>query len=211
MAIIVYGIPYSTRTQRVLFVLEKLGLPYQLEKIDLALGEQSSPEFIASHHPFGKVPAIEHDGVRLFESRAIARYLVAKKPGALTLPTDAVALGTFEEAASVDYSYFEPAVSKLAWEKIFKKRFTGQEPDPQVIAQLERDLKQVLDYYEKILAERKWLSGEDLSLIDVFTIPWFHFLNTGLGYGNEIESRQHLKSWWNKASQDPAWKKVLSL
>ncbi|KAH7357521.1 glutathione S-transferase [Pyrenochaeta sp. MPI-SDFR-AT-0127] len=209
MTITVYGATYSTRTQRVLLVLEKLGLVFEIKDIDLAKGEHRSHDFIAAHHPFGKVPAIEDDGVKIFESRAIARYLVNKYPGPLSLPRDSATLADFEVAASVDYAYFEPAVSKLGWEKLFKKFITGQEADTGVVSQLEGELRDVLDYYENVLAQRTWLAGQEFSLVDVFHIPWFNFLYTKLGYEEEIQSRPRLAAWWAKASQDSAWKKIL--
>ncbi|KAF2647733.1 glutathione S-transferase [Lophiostoma macrostomum CBS 122681] len=208
MAITVFGASYSTRTQRVLFVLEKLGLAYELQNVNMQKGEHRSPGFVASHHPFGKLPAIQDDGIKLFESRAIARYLVAKQPGPLSVPTDLAAIGQFEEAASVEYSYFDPAVSKLGWEKIFKKMVTGQDADASVVAQLEWELRQVLDYHETILAEREWLAGSNFSLIEVFNAPWFNFLAERLGYSKEIESRPHVQAWWERVRQDAAWKKI---
>ncbi|KAL6704160.1 hypothetical protein ACN47E_008720 [Coniothyrium glycines] len=208
MTVIIFGARYATRTQRVLLILEILGIPYELKNIDMQKGEHCSPDFIASHHPFGKLPALEDGNVKLFESRAISRYLVSKYPGSLSLPTDSAALGLFEEAASVEYSYFEPAASKLGFEKIFKKMFTGQEADANVVQQLEIDLRKVLDYYETILADRKWLAGQEFSLIDVFNVPWFSFLVGRLGYENDITSRPHVKAWWEAASANPAWKKV---
>ncbi|KAJ4319012.1 hypothetical protein N0V94_004149 [Neodidymelliopsis sp. IMI 364377] len=200
MATTVFGASYSTRTQRVLFLLEKLNLPYELQNINMQKNEHGSADFIASHHPFGKLPALQNDEIKLFESRAIARYLVSKHSGPLSLPTDSATLGQFEEAASVEYSYFDPAVNKLGWEKIFKKMVTGQDADASVVAHLEIELRQVLDYYENVLAER--------DLIEVFNAPWFNFLVERLGYEHEIESRPHVKAWWAKVSNDAAWKKV---
>ena len=72
------------RAFRVRWALEEAGLPYDVRTV--ALGpEQRSPEHLA-RQPFGQAPAIEEDGVVLFESGAIALY-VARKSEAL-LPTD---------------------------------------------------------------------------------------------------------------------------
>lgn len=64
----------------------------------------------------------QDDGVEIFESRAIARYLAVKHKSHLAPPSDGPeALAYFEQAASVEYAYFEPAVSALGFELIFKK------------------------------------------------------------------------------------------
>ncbi|KAH7125687.1 glutathione S-transferase, partial [Dendryphion nanum] len=205
MPITVYGARQTTRTQRVLFVLEKLEIPYELKHIDLPKHEHRKPEYIAKHHPLARVPAIEDNGTKLFESRAICRYLAAKYPGSLSIPSDPVEIGLFEQAASVEYAYFEPAASRLGWEKIFKKIAIGKEADPAAVAQAERDLGQVLNYYEKLLAERPWLGGDKFGLIDAFNIPYFHFLVHDIPYAKDIESRPHVAAYWEKLSQDPAW------
>lgn len=60
------------------------------------------------------------DGCTLFEARAICRFLAHKyqiNPAALSLPTDTQQLGAFEQAASVEYAYFEPSVAALISEK----------------------------------------------------------------------------------------------
>lgn len=81
-------------------------------------------KFVKDFHPFGRLPVVDDEGVRLFESRAICSYLVAKyapTESPFRHPADAASLGVFEQMASVEYSYFDTAMSKLAYEKIFKK------------------------------------------------------------------------------------------
>ncbi|KAH7072040.1 glutathione S-transferase [Paraphoma chrysanthemicola] len=209
MAIIVYGASYSTRTQGVLLVLRKLCIEYVLQHVDMQKGEHCSPEFKASHQPFGKLPAIDDAGFQLFESRAIARYLVAKRPGPLSLPSDPVSLGNFEQEASVEHVYFETAVSNLGFEKIFKKMSTGQDADEATVVRLEGELIKVLDYYEGVLRKQKWLAGSELSLVDVFVIPWLNFLVSRLDYQALVDARPNILAWWRTASQDKDWKKVI--
>lgn len=80
------------------------------------------PDYVKNHHPFAKVPAFQDADINLFESRAICRYLANKHRSELGPPAgDIKALALFEQAASVEASYFEPAVEKLAFELIFKK------------------------------------------------------------------------------------------
>lgn len=80
------------------------------------------PEYVKDHHPFAKVPVFQDSGLEIFESRAISRYLAVKNDSPL-IPhyDDAKALAAFEQLASVEYAYFEPAVSTLAFELVFKR------------------------------------------------------------------------------------------
>ena len=75
------------------------------------------------------------------------------------MPTDSASLGRFEEAASVEYSYFNPVVGRLGWEKVFKKVITGEDADASAVSGAEQSLRKALDYYENILETRDWLAG----------------------------------------------------
>ena len=79
-AIKLYGMAMSTCTRRVRCVLEEMGLPYEIVLIDLGKGEQKQPTHLLIQ-PFGQVPVLEDtDGTKIFESRAIMRYLLKKYP-----------------------------------------------------------------------------------------------------------------------------------
>ena len=122
MVLKLYGNPHSTCTQRVLTVLHELSIPHELVVIDFAKGEHKAPAFLAVQ-PFGQVPYIDDDGFKLFESRAIARYLALKYGGIGKIvpdPSDVQKTALFEQAASIELSNFEPYVLGLAYENIYK-------------------------------------------------------------------------------------------
>ena len=81
------GSPFSWRVQ---LVLEEKGLPYEPVLLSFAKGEHKSPEHVA-RSPHGKVPALEDDGLRLYESSAIVEYLEERYPRPPTLPADPAA------------------------------------------------------------------------------------------------------------------------
>ena len=63
-----------TRSQGVLILLEELGAPYELRVLNMKIGEQSQPDYLAIN-PLGKVPAIRHRGELVTEQVAIYIYL----------------------------------------------------------------------------------------------------------------------------------------
>jgi glutathione S-transferase len=69
----------KTRSTRFIFLLEELGVPYQLQRVTTRTREGGSVD-PANPHPHGKVPVIVDDGQRVFESPAIALYLTDKFP-----------------------------------------------------------------------------------------------------------------------------------
>lgn len=71
-----------SRSSRFLWLLEELGVPYQVAKVGIRRGDGSGGADPNNPHPIGKVPALEHDGVMIFESIAIALYLTDAFPAA---------------------------------------------------------------------------------------------------------------------------------
>lgn len=75
------------------------------------------------------------------------------------MPTEPRALAKFEQAASVEYSQFEPTASGLAYEKLFKVHY-GKEANEAVVTELSARLEVKLDGYEAILGKQKYLAGD---------------------------------------------------
>ncbi|CAF0989253.1 unnamed protein product [Rotaria sordida] len=201
MPIKVYGTPTSTCTQRVLTTLIEKGLPYELIKVNLAAGEQKTQEYLDEKQPFGVVPVlIDEDGFKIYESRAICRYLELKYKGKGTelMPTnDVKALGLFEQAASIEMSYYDPM------------KGLG-DPDEAKIALYREQLNAKLDVYEKILSKQPYLAGQDFTLADLFHLSYGNRL-VKLNEGHFFESRPHVKDWWNRITSRPSWQQVLAL
>ena len=101
----------------------------------------------------------QDDGFELFESRAIGRYIATLGSGTQLIPTEPKAHAKYEQAASIEYSQFDPIVSGIAREKVFKPRF-GQTPDEKRVEELVAQLEGKLDGYEAILGKQKYLAGD---------------------------------------------------
>jgi len=124
MAITIHGSAASTCTQRVLATCLELEIPYTLCIPDFAAKENKSAAFLKIQ-PWGKVPVLEDDGVFIFESRAICKYLVGKyavekRSNLMPDLKDLKAYGLFEQGCSIELCYFNSPVEGLAYEKIFK-------------------------------------------------------------------------------------------
>ncbi|KAJ5547313.1 glutathione S-transferase [Penicillium frequentans] len=203
----VYGSIFSTCTQRVLVTLEEAGAAYQLIDVSMQAGQHKDPTYVAEKHPFAKVPTYEDESVKLFESRAICRYLANRYSQKVDLLGSELGLALMEQAASVEYSYFDPPFKGLAYEKIFKRMMGHGEPDAHLVNVYEEQIHQCFDYYESLLAKQTYLAGNTYTIIDVFHLPWFAFVDK-LGIGQEVETRPHLLAWWKLVSQRPAWNAV---
>src|ERR1700681_4707684 len=70
----------KTRSSRVIFLLEELEAPYQIQLVTTRNRDGTGAVDPANPHPHGKVPAISDDGIVVFESPAIALYLTDRFP-----------------------------------------------------------------------------------------------------------------------------------
>ncbi|CAE6477777.1 unnamed protein product [Rhizoctonia solani] len=124
-AITIYGHAFATCTKRVMATCNEIGLKYKIVTVDILNKEQKTEEYLSTKQPFGVIPVlVDEDGTQIYESRAICRYLVAKygkDSGLLPNQSDIKAYGLFEQAASVEYSSFNPYAEPLTVERVFAK------------------------------------------------------------------------------------------
>src|SRR5262245_37977023 len=107
----IYGHPMSTCTRKVLTVLAEKGHEAEFVLVDLLKGEQKQPDHLA-RQPFGVVPVLDDNGFRIYESRAIIRYLDEKLGGTSLTPTDMVGRALMNQWMSVEQSYLAPPAVK---------------------------------------------------------------------------------------------------
>ncbi|KAK7044188.1 hypothetical protein VNI00_007908 [Paramarasmius palmivorus] len=209
MVLKLYSHPNSTCGLRVATVLYEKQIPYEFYPVDFAKGEHKTPEYLEKQ-PFGQVPYIDDDGFILYESRAIARYLASKyaSQGPKLIPdaSDLKKTALFEVAASIEFADFEPFASRAVFENVFKK-WRGLTPDPKVFSELIETLEAKLKVYEVILGKHKYLAGDELTLADLFHLPYGALLSVA---GSDIMSKQgpNVTRWWNDITSRASWKAV---
>lgn len=166
----IYAFPTPNNT-KVLITAEELGLEYELVRVDLSKGEQRSPDHLA-RHPLGKVPVIEHDGLTLFESNAICRYL-AQVAGSELYPARLADRGRVDQW--VDFFSFHAGrwVQAYFWEEVIKKGFFQKEPDPAALAEAQGFLDQQLPVLERQLEGRDFVATDRLTIADVIGYSLF--------------------------------------
>jgi len=205
-----YGFHLSPNLYRPLLVANHVGVEVKLVEVDILTKENKKDAFLALQ-PFGEVPAFETEDkkVHLFESRAVARYFDAIKGGHLLQLNDPAQYGLVETWASVEASNFDRPAFALTVEIVFKPAVFKQQPDQAEVKKLKDTLSKVLDVYEKQLSKKSYLTGDKISIADLFHVPLLYYLTAPNAEPDLVDNHPNVKKWWNKLSSLPAWKKTL--
>ncbi|MFI4986517.1 MAG: glutathione binding-like protein [Alphaproteobacteria bacterium] len=156
--------------RKVSIMLEELGLPYRVHKIDISKGEQFTPHFVAIN-PNSKIPAItDADGpggkpFDLFESGAILVYL-AGKSGKL-LPAD-----TRGRYVALEWLMFQMGGVGPMFGQCHHFRRAAPEKIPYAIDRYTNETRRLYGVMDKRLADNAYLAGEAYTIADIATYPW---------------------------------------
>ena len=101
---IIYGPSYSAYVRMTRLALEEKGATYELSPVDLIGGAHKQPDFLA-RNPFGKLPAFRHDGLNLYETSAITRYIDRTLPGPALQPSGARSMARVDQVMSIVDSF----------------------------------------------------------------------------------------------------------
>ncbi len=164
----------NSRSQRILWLLEELGLDYEIKRYGRDTETKLAPPELRDIHPLGKAPVIDDDGLVVAESGAIVEYLVGKYDDGTLLPEE----GTPERLAYTYWlHYAESSLMPLlllslvmnlvetkppALVRPIARKIAGGVRD----AYLDPNLERHLDFVESTLQESTWFCGEQMTAAD---------------------------------------------
>jgi glutathione S-transferase/GST-like protein len=184
---------------KVSVALEELGLPYQVQAIDLAAQEQKQPWFLKLN-PNGRIPVIEDDGLVIFESGAILIYL-AEKAGRL-LPASGPGRWQVMEWLMFQMGGIGPMMGQA---NVFYRYFP--ERIQPAIDRYHGEVRRLLGVLDGHLADREWLA-DDYSIADIANWCW---VRTARWSGVDPEPFTHLMRWQHAISARPAAQKGITV
>ncbi len=207
MTIIVHHLETS-RSQRILWMLEELGLAHEIRRYERNRKTMLAPPELARVHPLGKSPVIEdteeQDGPGnrvVAETGAIVEYLVDKADGKLGAPArrdDALAYRFWLHYA--EGSLMPPLLLLLVLSRL---PLVGKRAVKRVQPMLDRHL----DFVEAALAERPWFAGDAMTAADVMmSFP----LEAAVSRGGLGPSRPNTMAWLDRIHARPAYQKALA-
>lgn len=196
---VLFGPSYSAYVRAARIALEEKGVAYRLEPVDIFGGAAEDPAYLA-RHPFGRVPAFEHAGFRLYETGAITRYLDEAFDGPPLQPADARDRARMNQAIAVidGYGYW-PWVRVIFVQRVEGPRRGGT--DEAAIAAALPDAARALDALDAIKGEQPWLAGPSFSLADVQAAPMIDYLTQAAEGRALLGERLRLAAWWERLAE----------
>jgi glutathione S-transferase len=182
--------------------LAEHGTNIDMVVIDLGKGEQKGDAHRA-RQPFGQIPVLEDGDFRLYESRAIARYLDETLPGTKLTPKEPKLRAQMEQWISVEMQNFSRFAMMVIYEKILKP-MRGLPLDPASETAGREGYTKCLDVLDAHLAGKSFIVGEQFTLADIGFMPYVEYL-FACGESAHFESRPNVLSWWKSVSARPSW------
>jgi glutathione S-transferase len=199
MSIIVHHLENS-RSQRILWLLEELELPYHVLRYERDKRTMLAPPELKRIHPLGKSPVIEDEGVTVAETGAIVEYLVAKangRFGAPSGPEEALLYRHFLHYA--EGSLMPPLLVNLVLARIPLFGKVGQRKFQPMI-------NVHLDYVEGELSQRPWFAGSEITAADIMmSFP----LEAAATRANARQGRKNLAAWLDRIHARPGYQTAL--
>jgi glutathione S-transferase len=190
---VVFGARYSTYTRSLLLTLAEKGVAYRLEEVDIFLG--ATPDYLA-RQPFGRIPALEHDGFRLYETGAMLRYVDEAFPGPALQPAAVRERARMNQMLGILDSY---AYRTLVWD-IYVERSEGRAgkrpADEAKIAAAAVKAETCLAALARLMGAGPYLLGADLTLADLHAVPILAYFRLTPEGTRLTHAASPIGRWW---------------
>lgn len=205
----------DSRSQRVLWLLEELGLSYRIRRYQRDPKTMLAPDELRKAHPLGKSPVITDSGVTVAESGAIVEYLVDRYGKGRLAPKP----GTPERLRWTYWLHFAegsampPLLMKLAFDQVarapvpfFIKPITRMIPAKAMSSYVRPNLERQFDFMEAELSRSTWFAGDEFSAADIqMSFP----LEAAAELAGLDASRPKLMAFLGRIHDRPAYKRAL--
>ncbi len=190
----------ESRSQRILWLLEELGAPYEIVRYERDATTRLAPPALAAIHPLGKSPVVEDGAVKLAESGAITEYLCAKySDGKLGR-----AAHDAEWPAYVEWLHYAEGSAMLP---LMLHMYLGRLGDAAapLHPRVESEIANHIGYVDRHLAGRQFFVGDSLTGADVM----MSFVAEVTRAFGKLKDYSHLDAFIDRVHARPAWKAAL--
>ncbi len=190
----------NSRSQRILWLLEELGTPYEIVFYKRMEGLPLAPPELKEIHPLGKSPVITDDGVTVAESGAIIEYILDKYGNGRMRPQP----GTPEHVAYLQWMHYAEGSAMFPQLLALLLGMLGDGGAP-LKPYVDMEIEKHLAYIEGALGDREFLVGDELTGADV----QIGFVLEAAAAGNRLKDHPRLASYLERLHARPASKRAL--
>lgn len=207
MTPIVYGPEFSTYVRSVRMAYEEKGAAYQLHDVSVLQGEHKQSPHLA-RNPFGTVPAFEHDGLQLYETSPILRYIDQVCPGAALTPDDPRQRARMNQIISIiDYHGYASMIGQIVVQRLFVALLANGTDENIIRAGIPK-AELCLREIERIHGGDTFLVGNRVSLADLYLVPIIFYLRL-TPEKTLLAPHKGLDAWWHAMSERPSVTKTV--
>jgi glutathione S-transferase len=204
---VIYGPAYSTFARTVRLALEEKGADYDLVEVDILSGQHKEPAHLA-RHPFGKVPVFEHDGLVLYDTDAITRYINSAFEGPDLEPANARDQALMTQAIGVMNAYGYPCMIGQIFMQRAVMPLLGETSDEAAIEAAMPDAQTCLAALEEMIGDRAFFGGDRLSRADLLLAPVYDYLSQTPEGEKLLAGTPNLRRWWDSLATRPSVEKT---
>ena len=191
-----HGFPISTYVRTCRMTADEKGVDYELVPNPPQTPEQLSKQ------PWGKVPAMTHGEVHLYEASAIASYIDEAFDGPALQPANPVPHAKMLQWISIINSYlYSPAIVSIVIQRLVVPQHGGT-PDEEMISEAKEPAEKALGVINDGLGDSDFLVGNNLTLADLFLLPITNYLSVTDPEGQELMSKfDNIRRWHDQMMQ----------
>lgn len=184
----IYHVP-GTRSIRVIWLCEELGVSYEVVPISFDASFRNSPEW-RGKNPVGKVPAMEDGDLTMFESGAMVQYILDRHGDGRLQPRP----GTEEHAIYLQWSWFAEATFARPLGEMVNHRREFDPEKPEIISEMQARVRLCVEAVDGAIKDQEYLAG-DFTAADVM-----------MGYSLMLSKR--LAPWDNLPNAEAYWHRL---
>jgi glutathione S-transferase len=197
MGMILYDMALSPNAKRARIGLGETGAPFEKREVNLLAGEQKTPEYRCVH-PLGRIPALDDDGVVVWESGAILLYLADKFPEVGLMPRPLAERGQVYQWLTFGETNIHAYMGPMGFQML---RRAPEARDQGILDRGRKRMPEVLAVLDRQLTGKRYLVG-DFSIADCACAPW---LDITPALGIELTPYPNVERWLARMRDRPSW------
>lgn len=200
---VLYGLSRSVYTRIARLALEEKGVHYTLEEVEIFEPSGAPAEHLA-RNPFGRIPAFAHDGLTLYETGAITRYVDEAFVGSRLQPPDAPARARMNQVIGIVDSYaYRPMIWGVFAARIVTPR-GGARADEGIVAKALAKSRTCCFALEEILGSKRYFAGDEFTLADLHALPILLYFSLTREGAAALSEFPRLRAWFDNMAARPS-------